>query len=200
MRQKCPNCGEWCYAEERSFKEKAEQSANDTLRIGEYIGSKMGGVLGKRGENVGRRIGQFISGEPVIAGVGQLIGGLSKCDCHFYCEHCGYEWGANVDEDQSEELDAEEKELIANICEKVQGIKGEKDYKAIESLCKQLDRYDCAEANYWRAKAQQLIAYSYWDEHLVSDERWEKRNEWLNRAYDTIRQDIQFYKVLKFRK
>lgn len=186
MRQKCPKCGEWCYAEERSFKEKVVQSVKNSGSRGSNIAGTMGttissvmlgslGVLGSVASTVAKPI----------------IEGLSECDCHFHCNHCGYEWDANIDDDQSIEY---EHELIAKISEKVQEIKDEKDYKAIESLCKQLDRYDCAEAYYWRAKAQHLIAYSYWDEQLISDERWEKRNEWLNRAYDTIQQDIQFYK------
>lgn len=165
MRQKCPKCGEWCYAEERSFIEKYKQSTS----VVKYVAT---GLLGT------------------------IIDTISQYDCHFHCENCGYEWGANVDEDQSEELDAEEQELIAKISEKVQEIKDEKDYKAIESLCKQLDSYDCAEAYYWRAKAQYLIAQYYWIKwsETYDEQDSEKKTEWLNRAYDTIQQDIQFYK------
>lgn len=189
MRQKCPKCGEWCYAEERSFKEKVLQSVNNhpttTTSVGQIVGSTLSsvmyaslGVLGGVASAVASTVAK------------PIIDGLSESDCHFHCNHCGYEWDANIDEDQSIE---HEHELIAKISEKVQEIKDEKDYKAIESLCKQLDRYDCAEAYYWRAKAQQLIANSYWDEALISDEHWEQRSEWLERAYDIIRQDIQFY-------
>lgn len=190
MRQKCPKCGEWCYAEERSFKEKVLQSVNNhpttATSVGQIVGStlssvmyaSLGGVLGGVASAVASTVAK------------PIIEGLSESDCHFHCNHCGYEWDANIDEDQSIE---HEHELIAKINEKVQEIKDEKDYKAIESLCKQLDRYDCAESYYWRAKAQQLIANSYWDKALISDEHWEQRSEWLERAYDIIRQDIQFY-------
>lgn len=186
MRQKCPKCGEWCYAEERSFKENMVQSVKNSGSRGSNIAGTMGTALSSV------MLGSLgVLGSVASTVAKPIIEGLSECDCHFHCNHCGYEWDANIDDDQSIEY---EHELIAKIREKVQEIKDEKDYKAIESLCKQLDRYDCAEAYYWRAKAQQLIAYSYWDEQLISDERWEKRNEWLNRAYDTIQQDIQFYK------
>lgn len=99
MRQKCPKCGEWCYAEERSSIEKYRQPT--------IVEKFVGGLLGT------------------------IIDPISQYDCFFHCENCDYVWGANVDEDQSEELDAEEQELIAKISEKVQEIKDEKDYKAI---------------------------------------------------------------------
>ena len=189
MRQKCPKCGEWCYAEERSFKEKVLQSVNNhpttTTNVGQIVGSTLSSVMSA---SLGVLGGVASAVASTVAK--PIIEGLSESDCHFHCNHCGYEWDANIDEDQSIE---HEHELIAKISEKVQEIKDEKDYKAIESLCKQLDRYDCAEAYYWRAKAQQLIANSYWDEALISDEHWEQRGEWLERAYDIIRQDIQFY-------
>lgn len=125
MRQKCPKCGEWCYAEERSFKEKMVQSVKNptttTTSVGKIVGSTLSSVFAPLG----------VLGSVASSVAEPIIRGLSECDCHFYCEHCGYEWGANVDEDQSEELDAEEKELIAKISEKVQEIKDEKDYKGL---------------------------------------------------------------------
>ena len=189
MRQKCPKCGEWCYAEERSFKEKVLQSVNNhpttTTSVGQIVGGTLSSVMSA---SLGALGGVASAVASTVAK--PIIEGLFESDCHFHCNHCGYEWDANIDEDQSIE---HEHELIAKISEKVQEIKDEKDYKAIESLCKQLDRYDCAEAYYWRAKAQQLIANSYWDEAFISNEHWEQRSEWLERAYDIIRQDIQFY-------
>ena len=127
--------------------------------------------------------------------VEHLVSGFSDSDCHFCCDHCGYECDANIDEDQSEELDTEVKILIDEICEKVSKAKNEKDYNVIESLCKELDGHDCAEAYYWRAKAQQQIALFYQDKYFESSDERDKElcDEWLNRAFDTIRKDIQFY-------
>ena len=198
MRQKCPNCGEWCYAEERSFWDKAGQAAIDSVNRSTNFGVKIGSVFGKRGENLGGKIGKIsgmLRNTTSFGVVEHLVSGFSDSDCHFCCDHCGYEWDANIDEDQSEELDTEVKILIDEICEEVSKAKNEKDYNVIESLCKELDGHDCAESYYWRAKAQQLIAHFYLDKHLeTSDKRdYDTCYEWLNRAFNTIRQDIEFY-------
>ena len=42
MRQKCPNCGAWCYAEERSFWDKAGQSHIDFVNRSTHYGEKIG--------------------------------------------------------------------------------------------------------------------------------------------------------------
>lgn len=198
MRQKCPKCGEWCYAEERSFWDKAGQAAIDSVNRSTNIGVKIGSVFGKRGENLGGKIGKIsgmLRNTTSFGVVEHLVSGFSDSDCHFCCDHCGYEWDANIDEDQSEELDTEVKILIDEICEKVSKAKNEKDYNVIESLCKELDGHDCAEAYYWRAKAQQQIALFYQDKYFESSDERDKElcDEWLNRAFDTIRKDIQFY-------
>ena len=198
MRQKCPNCGAWCYAEERSFWDKAGQSHIDFVNRSTNYGEKIGGVFGKRGENLGRKIGQLtglLGSTTFIGSAKSIVGGLSDFDCHFCCHECGYEWGANIEEDQSEELDAEEKELIDKIRENVLKANNEKDYHLIESLCKELDGHDCAESYYWRAMAQQQIAHFYQDKYLeTSDERDnETCDKWLNRAFATIKQDVAFY-------
>lgn len=198
MRQKCPKCGEWCYAEERSFWDKAGQAAIDSVNRSTNFGLKIGSVFGKRGENLGGKIGKIsgmLRNTTSFGVVEHLVSGFSDSDCHFCCDHCGYEWDANIDEDQSEELDTEVKILIDEICEKVSKAKNEKDYNVIESLCKELDGHDCAEAYYWRAKAQQQIALFYQDKYFESSDERDKElcDEWLNRAFDTIRKDIQFY-------
>ena len=198
MRQKCPKCGEWCYAEDRSFWDKAGQAAIDSVNRSTNFGVKIGSVFGKRGENLGGKIGKItgmLRNTTSFGVVEHLVSGFSDSDCHFCCDHCGYEWDANIDEDQSEELDTEVKILIDEICEKVSKAKNEKDYNVIESLCKELDGHDCAEAYYWRAKAQQQIALFYQDKYFESSDERDKElcDEWLNRAFDTIRKDIQFY-------
>ena len=162
MRQKCPKCGEWCYAEERSFKEKVVQSVKNSGSRGSNIAGIMGATLSSV------TLGSLgVLGSVASTVAKPIIEGLSECDCHFHCNHCGYEWNANIDDDQSIEY---EHELIAKISEKVQEIKDEKDYKAIESLCKQLDRYDCFEAYYWRAAAQFNVAMSYFCGHIGEDD------------------------------
>lgn len=188
MRQKCPKCGEWCYAEERSFKEKVVQSVKNSGSRGSNIAGTMGTTLSSV------MLGSLgVLGSVASTVAKPIIEGLSECDCHFHCNHCGYEWDANIDDDQSIEY---EHELIAKIIEKVQEIKDEKDYKAIESLCKQLDRYDCAEAYYWRAKAQFNVAMSYFGGHIGEDDfEVEYFDEWLNRANKSISQSIQYYDV-----
>ena len=198
MRQKCPNCGEWCYAEERSFWDKAGQAAIDSVNRSTNYGERIGGFFGKRGENLGGKIGKIsgiLRNTTSFGVVEHLVSGFSDSDCHFCCDHCGYEWDANIEEDQSEELDTEVKILIDEICEKVSKAKNEKDYNVIESLCKELDGHDCAEAYYWRAKAQQQIAFFYQDKYFESSDERDKElcDKWLNRAFDTIRQDVEFY-------
>ena len=198
MRQKCPNCGEWCYAEERSFWDKAGQAAIDSVNRSTNYGERIGGFFGKRGENLGGKIGKIsgiLRNTTSFGVVEHLVSGFSDSDCHFCCDHCGYEWDANIEEDQSEELDTEVKILIDEICEKVSKAKNEKDYNVIESLCKELDGHDCAEAYYWRAKAQQQIALFYLDKYFESYDEHDKElcDKWLNRAFDTIRKDLQFY-------
>src|SRR5574344_1209523 len=99
MRQKCPKCGEWCYAEERSFKGKVLQSVNNhpttTTSVGQIVGSTLSSVmyasLGVLG-GVASAVASTVA-KPIIEG-------LSESDCHFHCNHCGYEWDANIDEDQ----------------------------------------------------------------------------------------------------
>ena len=59
MRQKCPKCGEWCYAEDRSFWDKAGQAAIDSVNRSTNFGVKIGSVFGKRGENLGGKIGKI---------------------------------------------------------------------------------------------------------------------------------------------
>ena len=68
MRQKCPKCGELCYAEERSFIQKYKHYTS----FEKYVAR---GLLGT------------------------IIETISLYDCNFHCENCGYEWGANIDED-----------------------------------------------------------------------------------------------------
>lgn len=202
MHQKCPNCGEWCYAEVRTFKEKAEDASYKVFEKGAEIGSRIGGLFGKKGENLGRKIGFMSSSYKALAN--SVIGGLSEFDCHFVCSNCGYEWDANVDEDQSRELQSDTEELIGTISELVSSIETEEDYEQINELCKELDSRDCSEAYYWRARAQYNLAHVFWnlwsscseetdEDGSAAEEYMSKRSEWFNKAYETINDSIKFY-------
>lgn len=202
MKQKCPQCGEWCHAEVRSFKDKALDAVKNTCQRGEELGSSLGKIFGKKGENLGKKLGAIAAGD-IALGKG-LLSGLSDSDCHFICPKCGYEWEANEDEDQSGEMQSNTEELIGTIAELVSSIETEEDYEQINELCKELDSRDCSEAYYWRAKAQSNLAHVFWnlrsscseenDEDGSAAEEYEsKRSEWFNMAYKTINDSIQFY-------
>lgn len=172
MLQRCPNCGEWCYAEVKSFKDKAL--------------------------DVGRKIGFALAKETVKG----LMDGLSGSDCHFVCQSCGYEWEANEEEDQSDELNSETSELIEEISSLVSSIESEEDYEEAAERCKTLASFDTCEALYWLAKAQYNLANIYdgllsstearTDEKKYN-EYHEKRQEWFHSAYKTINNSIHFY-------
>lgn len=199
MHQKCPNCGEWCHAEVRTFKEKAEDASDKVFEKGAEIGSRIGGLFGKKGENLGRKIGFMSSSYKALAN--SVIGGLSESDCHFICEKCGCEWDANEDEDQSYELQVEEEELEKNIENIVNSIESEDDLERVSELCKELGGYDYCAALYWMAKAQLNLSNLYrelWastrdDDEDKANEYYEKIDQCLNNAYDTINKSIYYY-------
>ena len=202
MYQKCPNCGEWCHAEIRSFKDKALDAGVKSYQESSQLGSLIGGVFGKKGSNIGKIVGGAWASEFLVGK--SLLGGLADPDCHFVCPQCGYEWEANADEDQSGELQSDTEELIRTIAELVSSIETEEDYEQINTLCKELDSRDCSEAYYWRAKAQYELAHVFWnllsscsgdtdEEREKSEEYGCKRSEWFNLAYKTINDSIDFY-------
>lgn len=199
MQMKCPQCGTWCYAESRSFIEKAEDSGDKVFNKGAEIGAKVGSLFGKKGENLGRKIGIFGSGQLAVAK--GIIGGVSELDCHFVCGQCRYEWDANEDEDQSNELQNEEIELEGNIADLVNSIESEDDYENAAELCREMASHDYCKCLYWLAMAQYNLAHKY--KELFSSTREENEekageyndtsNQWFERAYNTINKSIRFY-------
>lgn len=198
MHQKCPNCGEWCYAEVRTFKEKAEDASDKVFEKGAEIGSRIGGLFGKKGENLGRKIGFMGSSYKALAN--SVIGGLSESDCHFICK-CGYEWDANEDEDQSSELQDEENNLVGDIANLVNSLESEDDYDRVIELCKELGCHDYCLSLYWAAKAQFCLSNVYrklWSSTRENDgdkanEYYDEIDQWLSRAYNTINKSIELY-------
>jgi len=196
MKQKCPQCGEWCYAEERSFREKALTAGGKVINKGAEIGGRIGSVFGKNGENLGRMIGAGGSGN--LALVNGLLGGVAYCDCHFECSSCGYEWDANIEEDQEADQMDEANELIDRIASLANSMESEDDYDEIDELCGELDRYDVAESMYWRAKAQYNVGHIIWGkvsgaEGVKYNEIIEEKDNWFSRAHETIEKCLEYY-------
>ncbi len=203
MKQKCPRCGEWCHAESRSFTEKALDSGSEAFNTGAKIGAKIGGIFGKKGENLGRKLGYVSAGREAI--VNGLIGGLSECDCHFVCDNCGYEWDANEDEDQTDILQSEKEELVAQLSDAIfNEINSEEDYynHDVEGLCRELAGHDYCESLFWLSKAQTYVAISKhqgYDDTLEigedeeNDSQLEESNKWFSMAYKSINQSLKLY-------
>ena len=94
---RCPNCGHWCYAEEKGFLGRIARS----LKIGDQQeGEFYGYYAGKIGmKGVGKTIGRVLNAANIWMHAGEMLNGDTY---RFNCDNCGYEFGTDDEEyDQS---------------------------------------------------------------------------------------------------
>ena len=117
MRKKCPNCGNWCEAEERGFIEKAVGGFSKSAEKATKIGASIGSIFGKSGEKIGAYLGGAVSGGTGLAYLHAATDAIAGDEYVYKCDSCGYEWTADIEEviDGEDELDAAINEYLEKI-------------------------------------------------------------------------------------
>ena len=105
MDLKCPKCGTLCSPQDNGIVSRAKIGYQKAQQQLGDLGGKVGGLLGDKGKNAGRRIGKFLGYiyEPAMLfqGAHVLLETLSGADYKYVCPNCGYVWEADNTDDKA---------------------------------------------------------------------------------------------------
>lgn len=106
MIQRCPKCGKWVETCEISSSDRVFLSVGESFSTHSKVGGEIGGLFGKGGKKIGKRVAEAITlldPATYVKGLADVVLGDKYMFC---CDNCGYEWSTDDEEnDQTDEYD-----------------------------------------------------------------------------------------------